>query len=73
VLKEKHQDHFDEDKYAVIMVDPFPNKDHDVEKTGSSITKIAGGLFKALRNQVMFNQDGILDALELNDRTNCSN
>ncbi len=69
VLKEKNQNHFRDDKYAVIMVDPFPNKDHDVEKTGSSITKIAGGLFKALRNQVMFNQDGILDALELNDRT----
>ena len=69
VLKEKHQNHIDEDKYAIIMVDPFPNKDHDVEKTGSSIQKIAGGLFKALRNQVMFNQDGILDALELNDRT----
>ena len=69
VLKEKHPEHFDEDKYAVIMVDPFPNKDHDVEKTGTSIAKIAGGLFKALRNQVMFNQDGILDALELKGRT----
>lgn len=69
VLREKHPEHFKEDKYAVVMIDPFPNKDHDVEKTGNSITKIAGGMFKALRNQVMFNQDGILDALSLNDRT----
>lgn len=69
ILNEKNPDHFKDDKYAVIMVDPFPNKDHDVEKTGTSITKVAAGLFKALRNQVMFNQDGILEALALNDRT----
>lgn len=69
VLKEKNPHHFEHGKYAVLMIDPFPNKDQDVEETGNSILKIAGGMFKALRNQVMFNQDGIIDALALEDRT----
>ncbi|MBX2827926.1 MAG: hypothetical protein KTR22_07170 [Flavobacteriaceae bacterium] len=69
MLREKNPNHFKEGKYAVLMIDPFPNKDQDVEETGSSILKIAGGMFKALRNQVMFNQDGIIDALSLEDRT----
>ena len=69
VLKEKNPEHFKDDRYAVIMIDPFPSKDHDTSKTGSDILGIAAGLFKALRNQVMFNQDGIMDALNLSDRT----
>jgi hypothetical protein len=69
VLREKHDEHCKTEKYAVIMIDPFPNKDHDIEQTGSGIMDIVGGLFKSLRNQVMFNQDGILDALDTSDRT----
>jgi len=69
ILKKKHPEHVAENKYAVIMVDPFPNKDNDIEKTGTSIVKIAKGMFKALRNQVMFNQDGIIEALNLSSRT----
>lgn len=69
VLKEKNESHINREKYAVIMIDPFPNKDHDVEKTGSGIMDVVSGLFKSLRNQVMFNQDGILDALDTSDRT----
>lgn len=69
VVKEKNKTHVDNEKYAVIMIDPFPNKDHDVEQTGSGIMDIVGGLLKSLRNQVMFNQDGILDALDTSDRT----
>ncbi len=59
------------DNYAVIMVDPFPNHDHDMEPYESKrdMLSIGKGMFKALRNQVMFNQDGILDALSLSDRT----
>lgn len=70
VLREKNPEHILDNKYAVIMIDPFPVKDHDVEQeSGRDIVSIAKGLFKALRNQVMFNQDGILEALELEDRT----
>lgn len=69
VLKEKNPEHIKNDRYAVIMIDPFPNKDHDMAKSGNDILGIAAGLFKALRNQVMFNQDGIMEALDLRDRT----
>lgn len=30
---------------------------------------VAAGLFKSLRNQVMFSQDGLLDAVDSDDRT----
>lgn len=69
ILKEKNPEHIKADRYGVIMIDPFPNKDHDTPKIGTTILNIAAGLFKALRNQVMFNQDGIMDALNLSDRT----
>ncbi len=69
VLKEKNPEHCKNEKYAVIMIDPFPNKDNDTAESGSGIMDIVGGLVKSLRNQVMFNQDGILDALDTNDRT----
>src|SRR5690606_34302916 len=54
-----------------IMIDPFPNKDNDVdvENPKPDMLTVAKGMFKSLRNQVMFNQDGILDAIELVDRT----
>ncbi|CAL2061073.1 patatin-like phospholipase family protein [Tenacibaculum sp. 190524A05c] len=57
--------------YAVIMVDPFPNLNSTEENytPKSDIISVVKGMFKALRNQVMFNQDGILEALSLSDRT----
>lgn len=72
VLREKNErEVMEKDRYAVIMIDPFPNKDSDMEEENPKrdIVSVAKGMFKALRNQVMFNQDGILEALELNDRT----
>ncbi len=71
VLNEKNLSEVLRDRYAVIMVDPFPNKDNDVEEENPArdIISIAKGMFKALRNQVMFNQDGILDALDQSNRT----
>jgi len=71
VLIEKNKTIREDDNYAIIMVDPFPNQDHEADSfdTKRDIISIAKGMFKALRNQVMFNQDGILDALALNDRT----
>lgn len=71
VLKEKNSAEVLGERYAVIMIDPFPNKDHEIEdeNPGRDMLSIAKGMFKALRNQVMFNQDGILDALDKNNRT----
>lgn len=69
VLKEKNPKSIENCRYGVIMIDPFPNKDHDVSKSGSNIASIAGGLLRALRNQVMFNQDGIMDALDMSNLT----
>lgn len=69
VLKEKNPKSIETCRYGVIMIDPFPNKDKDVSKSGKSISSIAKGLLRSLRNQVMFNQEGILDALDLSDRT----
>lgn len=71
VLLEKNPTIKEQDNYAIIMVDPFPNQDHDlaVYDAKSDIISIAKGMFKALRNQVMFNQDGIFEALSLSNRT----
>lgn len=71
VLIEKNETIREDDNYAIIMVDPFPNQDHDLDPYDSKrdIISIAKGMFKALRNQVMFNQDGILEALSLSNRT----
>ncbi len=71
VLIEKNKTIREDDNYAIVMVDPFPNQDHDLDPYDSKrdIISIAKGMFKALRNQVMFNQDGILEALSLSNRT----
>jgi len=71
VLLEKNPTIKEKDNYAIIMVDPFPNQDNDSNAydTKSDIISIAKGMFKALRNQVMFNQDGIFEALSLSNRT----
>ena len=71
VLREKNIAEVLKDRYAVIMVDPFPNQDNEVEAENPArdIISIAKGMFKALRNQVMFNQDGILEALDQSNRT----
>lgn len=68
ILKEKNSGI--KDNHAVIMVDPFPNQDHETTvPVEQNMISVAKGMFKALRNQVMFNQDGILDALTTNNRT----
>ena len=71
ILKEKNLADVLLDRYAVIMMDPFPNQDNDIEEENPprDIISIAKGMFKALRNQVMFNQDGILEALDQTNRT----
>lgn len=73
ILREKNPDVFKKENgnYAVVMIDPFPNVDNSPTpfEEKRDMLSVAKGMFKALRNQVMFNQDGILDALSLSDRT----
>ena len=71
ILREKNAEEVEDGKYAVIMIDPFPNRDSEIEPENPprDMLSIAKGMFKSLRNQVMFNQDGILEALELENRT----
>lgn len=69
ILREKNPEHIRKNKYAVIMIDPFPNKDDDTDVIKSDIGSIASGLIRSLRNQVMFNQEGILDAIVMAERT----
>ncbi|MCX2679043.1 hypothetical protein OOZ15_03740 [Galbibacter sp. EGI 63066] len=71
VLNEKNENLQKNDNYAVVMVDPFPNQDNDLSlfNPQRDILSVAKSMFRALRNQVMFNQDGILEALSLSDRT----
>ncbi|GHE45952.1 patatin-like phospholipase family protein [Sphingobacterium griseoflavum] len=59
------------DRYAVVMIDPFPNCDPqlDGENPRPDLINVAKGMFKSLRNQAMFNQEGILDAIEGRDHT----
>ncbi|WP_430613487.1 patatin-like phospholipase family protein [Flavobacterium sp. JP2137] len=65
VLREKAPLSWLKEQYAVIMIDPFANKDQEQEDENpvADVITVAKGMFKALRNQVMFNRDGILDAL----------
>ncbi len=40
------------DCYAVIMIDPFPNSDHEVDEVNPrpDLITVAKGMFKSLRN-----------------------
>jgi hypothetical protein len=71
VMNEKYAEQPVGDRYAVIMINPFPNKDNEIEDKNPTpdMISVAKGMFKSLRNQVMFNQDGILDAIKPSIRT----
>lgn len=61
-----------DDRYAVIMIDPLPSSESKLEYTHSkpNLKTVALGMLGTLRNQVMFNQDGIFDALDVDNYTN---
>ena len=64
VLKEKHEKIEEDKNYAMIMIDPFPNyQEIEEEEQATDIVSVAGLVYKALRNQVLFKQDDILSAL----------
>ncbi len=65
VFREKSPIQFVKEQYAIIMIDPFPNKDHNSSKEVAStdVISVVKRMFKSLRNEVMFNRSGILDAI----------
>lgn len=65
IFREKSPIQFVKEQYAIIMVDPFPNKDHNSSKEVAStdVISVVKRMFKSLRNEVMFNRSGILDAI----------
>ena len=70
LLQEKCPKACKKNRYAVIMIDPLPVKnDHPQKTTGKGIINIAKGMFRALRNEVMLNQEGIAEAIAMKDRT----
>ena len=71
VLKEKFPDIEEHNDYAIIMIDPFPNytEEHGDQDQSSDIFSVAKKVLTALRNQVMFKQDEIFNALDGNIRT----
>lgn len=60
-----------EDGFAVIMIDPFPSQDGAVSSPGGPLDIFEVGLqmFRALRNQAMFNQEGLLETLSFSERS----
>lgn len=70
ILREKSEKAYKKERYAVIMIDPLPNKDPEIKKDGRQhIVKVATAMFRALRNEVMLNQEGLAEAISLRDRT----
>lgn len=65
-LKEKDLNAVEEERFAVIMVNPFPNyeKEELDFEFDNYIGTIAKRMFGALRNQAMFKQDEIINALD---------
>lgn len=63
-MKEKIEDLEKNDEHAIIMINPFPAFDSSERyDTDIGIVNIAKRSFKALRNQVMFKQDDLIDAI----------
>ncbi|THD69300.1 hypothetical protein E7Z59_02945 [Robertkochia marina] len=70
ILGENCKTELKENRYAVIMIDPLPSsKPKTKDPSISGIFKTAMAMFKALRNEVMMNQEGIVQAIALKDRT----
>lgn len=70
ILGENCKTELKENRYAVIMIDPLPSTSPKSKKDSiSGIFKTGINMFKALRNEVMMNQEGIVQAIALKDRT----
>ncbi|WP_224488132.1 patatin-like phospholipase family protein [Robertkochia flava] len=70
LLKEKCLEQYQSNRYAVIMIDPLPNKDAPQKKEKRNhFLNIAIAMFRALRNEVMLNPEGLAEAISLRDRT----
>lgn len=70
ILGENCKTEFKENRYAIIMIDPLPSGGKKTKDNAiSGIFKTGLDMFKALRNEVMMNQEGIVQAIALKDRT----
>lgn len=70
VLRENCAPACEKDRYAVIMIDPLPSKPPSTKPVGSmGFWHTLTGMFRALRNEVMLNQEGLAEAISLKDRT----
>ncbi len=71
VLKESHPEIEEQRNYAMIMIDPFPNyfEKPSTYNGATDIISVGKNVLQALRNQVLFKQDDIIDALDHNNDT----
>lgn len=70
VLKEKCPEVEAQGNFGMIMIDPFPNYNTTEQAAPKSdIISVAIRVFGALRNQVLFRQEEILNALDENNQT----
>ncbi|MBL7471461.1 patatin-like phospholipase family protein [Robertkochia sediminum] len=70
VLRENCAPACENNRYAVIMIDPLPSKPPSTKSVGSmGLWNTLTGMFRALRNEVMLNQEGLAEAISLKDRT----
>lgn len=72
-LREKRPelDQAGQGNYAMIMINPFPNYQREEKHYQSrlGLKDLPFQLIKVLRNQAMFKQDDILEALDMSERT----
>lgn len=70
ILRENCKDACRENRYAVIMIDPLSSKaPNPIPENDKGLWNTFTAMFRALRNEVMLNQEGLADAISLIDRT----
>lgn len=70
VLRENCKEACENNRYAVIMIDPLPSKPPIPDPVRSmGLWNTFTAMFRALRNEVMLNQEGLAEAISLKDRT----
>ena len=70
LLKEKCETQYRSNRYAVIMIDPLPHKDPEPDPIQKNhFLNVMVQMFRALRNEVMLNPEGLAEAISLENRT----
>lgn len=63
VLQQKDPESYKKEKYAIIMIDPFPYQEKKEIESKVDMISIGKLLFSALRNHAFFSQTGIQDII----------